>query len=268
MRTLQLLAAAGLFAGSTTPFLGAELADIPRTIAREPQYSSPAAKYCLLVFGPDAKTRVWIVQDGDVLYVDRNGNGDLTEPQERIAASDKSNAEGGEFVFEAGDIRDAGRLHKDLKVYTMKLAHLVERDEDVRAALAEDPHTRFMLVAADVEMTGWRGVGLGGRVEQAVSFSDSNGVLKFAARPADAPIIHFGGRWEITLFGRQRLTIGRQADLVLGLATPGLGPGTTAYFGYEQLVPASALPQVEVSYPAAREGEAPFRELYEIKGRC
>ena len=31
---------------------------------------------------PEAQTRVWIVQDGDTLYVDRNGNGDLTEPGE------------------------------------------------------------------------------------------------------------------------------------------------------------------------------------------
>ena len=43
-------------------------------------------KYCLLVFGPETKTSVWLIVDGDVMYVDRNGNGDLTEKGERVQA--------------------------------------------------------------------------------------------------------------------------------------------------------------------------------------
>ena len=50
---------------------------IDRTIAKQPVYQSKAPQYCLLVFGAEAKTRVWLVLDGEVLYVDRNGNGDL-----------------------------------------------------------------------------------------------------------------------------------------------------------------------------------------------
>ena len=46
----------------------------------------------LLVFGPKAEHRSWLVVDGDgieadsgrVLYLDRNGNGDLTEPGDRV----------------------------------------------------------------------------------------------------------------------------------------------------------------------------------------
>jgi hypothetical protein len=56
-----------------------------RKVAKEPVYKSNP-KYCLLVFGPEAKTRVWLVQDGDTLYVDRNGNGDLTEAGEKVQA--------------------------------------------------------------------------------------------------------------------------------------------------------------------------------------
>ena len=44
-------------------------------------------KYGLLMFGPEGKDRVWIVLDGDTLYVDRNGNGDLTEANENIRKS-------------------------------------------------------------------------------------------------------------------------------------------------------------------------------------
>lgn len=75
--TLVLIAFAPLSA-----FAG-DLSKIDRTIAKEPVYESNP-KYCLLVFGPEAKTFVWLVLDGDLLYVDRNGNGDLTEPGERV----------------------------------------------------------------------------------------------------------------------------------------------------------------------------------------
>src|SRR6516165_8418947 len=56
---------------------------IDRTIAKEPPYQAKP-KYCLVVYGPEAKTRVWLVLDGDVLYVDRNGDGDLTGKDERV----------------------------------------------------------------------------------------------------------------------------------------------------------------------------------------
>src|SRR5262245_47701417 len=64
-----------------SPVRAVDLTKIERTIAKEPQYQSKSPKYCLLVFGSEAKTKVWIVFDGDEdVYVDRNGNGDLTEP--------------------------------------------------------------------------------------------------------------------------------------------------------------------------------------------
>jgi len=57
----------------------ADLTEIERSIRKEPAYQSKTPRYCLLVFGPEAKTRIWLVLDGKTLYVDRNGNGDLTE---------------------------------------------------------------------------------------------------------------------------------------------------------------------------------------------
>ena len=51
------------FAG---PLAAANLAQVDRTIAKEPEYQS-TPNYCLLVFGPEAKSRIWLVDDGDVL---------------------------------------------------------------------------------------------------------------------------------------------------------------------------------------------------------
>lgn len=50
--------------------------------SKEPKYHGKPA-YLLLHFGKDA-TPVWMVRDGETLYVDHNGNGDLTEPGERL----------------------------------------------------------------------------------------------------------------------------------------------------------------------------------------
>src|SRR5262249_50418082 len=63
--------------------VAADLAKVARSLAREPAYQAKP-KYCLVVYGPEAKTRVWLVLDGDVLYADRNGDGDLTGKDERI----------------------------------------------------------------------------------------------------------------------------------------------------------------------------------------
>ena len=68
---------------SAFPVAGSDLAKIDRHIKKEPAYQGKP-KYGLLVFGPEAKTCVWLILDGDVLYADKNGNGDLTEKGERI----------------------------------------------------------------------------------------------------------------------------------------------------------------------------------------
>jgi hypothetical protein len=61
----------------------ADLAKIDRSIGKEPAYRTKSPRYCLLVFGPEAKARAWLVLDGDVLYFDGNANGDLTDKGER-----------------------------------------------------------------------------------------------------------------------------------------------------------------------------------------
>src|SRR5919201_6149627 len=86
----------------------ADLSQHDRCINKEPAYRTKP-KYCLLVFGPEAKTKVWLVQDGGTLYVDKNGNGDLTEPGEKVAADKREGADEGEYTFSVGEIRDGPR---------------------------------------------------------------------------------------------------------------------------------------------------------------
>ncbi len=63
---------------------------IDRSIRAEPTYSGKP-EYALLLFGPEARRRVWVVLDGETIYVDRNGDGDLTAADERFAKADDCN---------------------------------------------------------------------------------------------------------------------------------------------------------------------------------
>lgn len=249
------------------PLAAADLARIDRKIAKEPAYTSKP-KYCLLVFGPEANTRIWLVQDGATLYVDRDGNGDLTEPGKKVTAEKRDGDDEDTYTFKVGDVHDGTRLHKELTVLVSRIDYRAEQDELVKALLVKNPRARGYLVLAEVEMPGWKGTGLGGRVQQYASYVDVEGVLQFANRPQDAPVVHFGGSWQITLFERQRLMIGRETDLVLGVGTPGLGPGTTAWIDYEGVIPETAYPTLQVSYPPKRPGEPRVRERYQLKRRC
>jgi hypothetical protein len=84
MRAFRLLLSLAVLAFWVVPATAADLTKIDRRIAKEPRYPTGKPQYCLLVFGPEAKSRVWLVLAGNTLYVDRNGNGDLTEKGKQV----------------------------------------------------------------------------------------------------------------------------------------------------------------------------------------
>src|SRR5262245_40184183 len=140
---------------TTAPALAADLGQIERTIRKEPAYRSKAVKYCLLVFGPEAQTRVWLVQDGDTLYVDRNGNGDLTEAGEYVRAEKGEYTNPGEGIFwfkDSGDIREGTLLHKGLYLSMSKIDPSTVSEKGVKEYFTKNPDARRYLLGLDVEM--------------------------------------------------------------------------------------------------------------------
>src|SRR5262245_42595896 len=67
-----------------------------RRPAKEPRYRSGQPTYGLLAFGAGDGFRVWVVQDGDKLYVDQNGTGDLTEPGKVVRPLPSGNLDEGD----------------------------------------------------------------------------------------------------------------------------------------------------------------------------
>src|SRR5262245_52300377 len=112
-----------------------DLSAIPRQIKKQPAYQSGQPKFAVLVFGPKAETRIWAVIDGDTLYLDRNGNGDLTEADERFDL---------EVTHFTKDIRDDAK--------TLKLIHLndpqarPDEAKDDGPILAAEPRVKWLYV--------------------------------------------------------------------------------------------------------------------------
>jgi hypothetical protein len=119
-----------LFKAGLTPACAADraasvpdLGKIDRRIAKEPAYTAKEPLYGLYVFGPEARMRVWAVLDKsepdaptcDVLYFDRNADGDLTAADERI----KGKVDGADTFFDIGTITDRAseQTHTGLSIH-------------------------------------------------------------------------------------------------------------------------------------------------------
>jgi hypothetical protein len=66
------------------------LAKIDRTLIKEPKYEA-TPKYSLLILGSSGGVKVWMVEDGRHLFIDKNANGDLTDDGPPIQPSNVRN---------------------------------------------------------------------------------------------------------------------------------------------------------------------------------
>ncbi len=230
MRMLGIVSASFWFAWYAAPASAVDLTKIDRTVAKQPAYQSKP-QYCLLVFGPEAKSRVWLVLDGDVLYVDRNGNGSLMDKDEQIGA-DRSYPDGA--LFHVGAISTP-----EQKV----------RHTGLRLSVPRSPPPGAGSDAGSLSIT------IAGSCWYAP-------VKQFSDRPKDAPIIHFAGPLSFRI-GEERngepptLEIGKKTAIVVFVGTRGLGSGAFAWCKGSEVVPAYSL-QVEIEAPHSTPGAKPL----------
>ena len=251
------------------PARAADLTKLERRIGKEPAYKTKSPRYALLVIGPEARDRVWIVKDGDTLYVDRNGNGDLTDPGEKIAAAKGGSAEEG-HSFEIDDLSVGGKKHYRLHVSASPLKASVSTEDarraDIKAVFAKDPSAQILRVYASFTVPHLKAKGQVGIVAGSIAI---DGPLVLAVEAAEAPIIHFGGPLAVTFYSDvPTLRRDRPTQCTLAVGTPGLGVGTFAAIGYDEVIPESVHPTVEVTYPPLKAGSPPIEKLYELKNRC
>jgi hypothetical protein len=258
---------------------GPDLATIDRTTRTEPAYQTKSPRYCLLVFGPEAATRVWLVLDGDALYVDRDGDGDLTEEGERVTVpafkpSDHPFHEG-EREVDLGSVKDGERTHTKLTFsqirYRKTLGKLDADQKDKAAewqAHLDKIHKQAPDGVADMVTVHIEGPGPKDSIRW-FAWIDDGGHLRFADSKEAAPVVHFGGPLTMLVNpGAQiRPDPGPDEHFTVHIGSAGVGRGSFAYSSYDR-VPEDVFPVVEVEYPAAANGASPVRERYELKQRC
>ena len=233
LRFLPALAALGL---STATVVAADSIQVERRIAKEPAYQSRSPKYCLLVFGAEAKTRVWLVLDGDTLYVDRNANGDLTEANERIKRNGKK--------FEAGEITErAGKA---------KYAHLRVLPLD----LPEKEQEPLCMVSLEVR----------DKYRQ-------YGCVPFADRPQDAPVLWYDGPLTMGFIDPKKQTLrrgeaGSQIDAWIGTPSLAKQRDATVCLEHSQGVPSDIHPIASIEFPNQDPKEKPIRITVVLNERC
>jgi len=228
-----MLVVLGLLAGSGLA-AAADLSKIDRTIGKEPKYREKPG-YCLLVFGPEAATRIWLIKDGALLYLDRNGNGDLTEAGKRLA----DNADDGAVTISDSTGRKRYKIHQ---CNLTKLGGEKEQKE-------------YCHIAIDID----------GTLRQ-YSFAG------FANRPQDAPVVHFDGPLSIEVSGQDPILErgDKPTDLGVCLLTRGHGErlGSTVLVDYALGIPADVHPVVEVEFSSKEPSGKPVTAKYTLKERC
>lgn len=218
-----------------------DLSKVDRTIRKEPAYKAKP-QYCLLVVGPKAQDRVWLVQDGPTLFVDRNGNGDLTEKGERFEAKSGSS-----------NFTEYPPVELDLKGGKYRLEFV---DCTLSSEAGAQHLPRITLTCSDKKAYG--------------AWGDETGPLTLAGSAKEAPVLHFGGPLQMG-FEVQHPLVKKGADayeLSVGVGTQGLGTGSFVHLKYwNDAVPEKSQPSAVLEFPSGP-GKPPVRVETVLKERC
>ncbi len=255
--------------------IAADTFPAPRKIEKEPAYQSKTPRYGRLVFGKEGKDQVWIVHDGDLLYVDRNGNGDLTEPGERIERQKprKGFEDAPRKNFEVGELKLDGLTHKDFMLEATPLKQFATdvngRRPEFNEEIRKDSEAIVYSLSGEVEIPGMKGGGQDGRWSVRVGRCDTRGFLIFGNQAASAPAIRLGGPIQVDFYEEKpQLRLGYAIEVYVSIGFPGQGPGTFAAIEYEGTLPTEVKPVVEIEVASASQGVPSYRERYELPSRC
>ena len=245
----------GAMGRASDDFAEIDYKKIDRRIAKEPRYVA-APRYGLLVLDPAGAYRVWAVFDKsqaklphyDVLYLDLNGDGDLTDPGERFVGKyDESAPKGRKLTIRVGDVRVPGTklVHTDLV---------------------------FTTIPYPGRKGFWLRMKWGGKEPIDGGYGPLGaGQTEFAAAAAAAPVLRPTPLGRLSFVGLQPaddlvLPVGKASDIQVGIGSAGSGPDTLCVLSEHFLVPGK---DVIVSTLIARDAAGKeVRVATEFKGHC
>lgn len=223
-------------------------ADLVRAPIKEPAYQT-RPRYCLLVFGPEARAQVWVVLDGETLYVDFNGDGDLTGPGERLKpARTRANPRPGAAI-----VRSFLEVLPPAALPEMALLSFRGGQRGKTWFFLEHYVPTDPTKAKDQIRVGCLIDGQFGQTGQARPAGD----------PRNAPVLHFDGPLTLRLAEDVVLRPGEETDLRVQVITPGRGDGTVTILD-SACLPADVHPVAEIEFP----GRQPIKVRVVFNERC
>ncbi len=255
--------------GATLP------SDLRRHPLIEPTYATQSPEYALLAFGPESAHRVWIVRDGETLYVDKNANGDLTDEGEKLSPERaplpaKISQENTPLTFQVDKLDIAQYPTRDLQLRFYRPEAFVNayygpRDRMLRPILQEPPATVCALQCRT------RLPQVPSKLEDGMAFLmagafDANGFLRFSGKREKAPVIRIGTPlgFDLQLIESDKLVVGQAARLSISVGFKGIGPGTFTSLHYAQTIPESMTPTGEFTLLNETDGQV-FKQPFVAK---
>jgi hypothetical protein len=223
------------------PAAALDFSQVDRHIGREPAYKTKPL-YCLALIGLTGQTRVWLVLDGDRLYVDKNCNGDLTDDGPPAGLTDER-----DYFDKVNVSPDGGKT-----VYSFDVSLWN------RPAL-RDPHQEPFNQIVQVTFTDGRRFGASG---------DQVKPLFFAAKPQETPVMHFGGDLRMGFAVRQPLRKVHDGNrLSVSVGTPGSCDGAWVHL-LHLTIPKQFQPQAVLELPPAKPDDVSARVQLVLRERC
>lgn len=215
---------------------------VDRSIGSEPKYAGKP-RYALVLIGNDEK-RIWLAQDGDLLYADANGDGDLTDEKPIKGKRDRVRRGDTEYARVAFEVALPGKRGLIYEVYDdPEAGDFLSLYTDV--AKPPFPRNNFHQCAC----------GEGGKE------------FRFTERREDCPVFRFLGALTMLRVGGTSFLHGGEDDLTVRVGTH--GDGGAAWVSLENSrVPNEVHPVAEITFPGKKPKDPPIKRTVPLKQRC
>lgn len=212
---------------------------LDRTIVKEPIYQSPP-KYSVIKLGQSGDMKVWMVEDGKRLFVDKNANGDMTDDGPPLKPGSVRELSANRWDFEY--LLDAITPTNETRHTSFVLRRWNYNGKEDNYGLSLSVDGRLPVYA------GWFG-----------TFWSTN--------RETAPIIHFGGSFTPKLLRSKEFTLGPgRRRLSLGFVNPGSGEGAQSLLSIDAF-PRYLVPELNIEWPTDGSGRA-LRTSHRLIERC
>jgi hypothetical protein len=245
--------------------------DVQPVLRSEPAYKT-GPRYIKIVFGNPTTSVSWLVMDGDVAYIDRHCTGHLTDKACCVIAEPK-------------DIPPAEPTAEALQKWQNVLIDMRADPKRVRALYQQAralnlQHRYFKLGFVDAEdgrhELEMHSLPDGITINKLDGLWQSTGRIVASSKSATAPIVHFNGPLELSVFAPDwvhhkpggKLNRRSANFFAVIIDTPGQGEGTFACL-YCKDVPKEVSPTAEISLArCGKDGKSTVSKTVKLSQRC